>query len=52
MGTTASPVIHASDYTYENTRVVCSWRFMSMFLSRLVFLLLAIIQNCLSANND
>lgn len=33
MGTKASPVIGASDYTYENTRVVCSWQFMSMFLS-------------------
>jgi hypothetical protein len=42
----ATPVIDTSDYTHETTRVVCLWRFMSMFLSRLVFLLLAIIQNC------
>jgi hypothetical protein len=42
----ATLVIDTSDYTHETTRVVCLWRFMPMFLSRLVFLLLAIIQNC------
>ena len=28
----ATPVIDTSDYTHETTRVVCLWRFMSMFL--------------------